>query len=68
MVFPYIIIFIFDAVIAPEDWSNVSDIRMIERVMLRSSLDEIYDLQWSPDSEYVLAGAIDAKVTKRIHI
>jgi hypothetical protein len=31
---------------------------------VRPSLDEIFDLQWSPDSTYVLAGAINSKVRK----
>ena len=38
---------------------------MCEKIFLRPSLDEIYDLQWSPDSMFVLAGAINSKVIKK---
>ena len=50
-------------VISPDDWSTIVDNKMIERNVLRTSLDEIYDLQWSPDSEYIVAGSIDTKVS-----
>eukprot|EP01041_Mallomonas_annulata_P001666 gene1666-3220_t len=52
---------LFILVISPETWSTITDIKMVERNMLRSSLEEIYDLQWSSDSHYVVAGAIDSK-------
>ena len=35
---------------------------MCEKIFLRPSLDEIYDVQWSPDSMFILAGAINSKV------
>ena len=41
---------------------------MCEKIFLRPSLDEIYDLQWSPDSMFVLAGAINSKVIKKNNI
>lgn len=46
----------------PAVWATVTDSRMCEKIFLRPSLDEIYDLQWSPDSMFVLAGAINSKV------
>ena len=48
----------------PALWATVTDSRMCEKIFLRPSLDEIYDLQWSPDSMFVLAGAINSKVLK----
>ena len=38
---------------------------MCEKIFLRPSLDEIYDVQWSPDSMFILAGAINSKVCFR---
>jgi hypothetical protein len=46
----------------PSVWPTVTDGKMCEKIFLRPSLDEIYDLQWSPDSQFVLAGAINSKV------
>ena len=53
---------IFRIVSDPSVWPTVTDSRICEKIFLRPSLDEIYDLQWSPDSMFVLAGAINSKV------
>ena len=44
-----------------EDWKTLVDTKTVEKIWLRSSLEEIRDLQWSPDSSYVIAGSIDNK-------
>ncbi len=46
---------------SPSDWEKMSDVRDLERTWLRPSLDEIRDLQWSPDSLFIIAGSIDNK-------
>jgi chromatin assembly factor 1 subunit B len=47
----------------PSMWRNIADVAPLERIWLRPSLNEVFDLQWSPDSSYVIIGAIDNKVT-----
>lgn len=64
------------SIIHPEDsssssasslsWRTLSDPKQVSRLWLRPSLQEIYDLQWSPDSLYVVAGSIDSKVRMRV--
>jgi chromatin assembly factor 1 subunit B len=44
-----------------EDWQTLSDMRSVERIWLRPSLDEIFDIKWSPDSNFLIAGALDNK-------
>lgn len=46
---------------SPDTWETLSDGKQIERVYLRPSLQEIYDLAWSPSSDYIIAGSIDSK-------
>jgi len=44
-------------------WNSLSDgSRLIERLRLHPCLQEIYDIDWSPDCSYVVAGSIDSKV------
>ncbi|KAJ1437635.1 WD40-repeat-containing domain protein [Ochromonadaceae sp. CCMP2298] len=45
----------------PSMWRNIADVAPLERIWLRPSLNEVFDLQWSPDSSYVIIGAIDNK-------
>ena len=45
----------------PSDWCTITDSRICDKIFLRPSLVEIYDLQWSPDSEFIIAGAINLK-------
>ena len=45
----------------PSDWCTITDSRICGKIFLRPSLVEIYDLQWSPDSEFIIAGAINLK-------
>ena len=40
---------------------TMTDIKEAERMWLTPSLDEVYDLQWSPDSSSIIAGAINAR-------
>jgi chromatin assembly factor 1 subunit B len=44
-------------------WDTLTDPKLVSRLWLRPCLQEIYDLQWSPDSLYVVAGSIDSKVS-----
>lgn len=44
-------------------WGELTDPKQVTRLWLRPCLQEIYDLQWSPDSLYVVAGSIDSKVS-----
>ena len=47
----------------PSMWQNIANIVPLERIWLRPSLSEdIFDLQWSPDSTHIIIGAIDSKV------
>lgn len=41
----------------------MTDIKDVERTWLRPSLDEMYDLQWSPDGTLLIACSIDSKVS-----
>ena len=43
----------------PNNWETAEDPRMAIKEIVKSSLDEIYDIQWSPDSSYVVATNID---------
>ena len=49
------------SVSCPSDWCTMTDSRICDKIYLRPSLVEIYDLQWSPDSEFIIAGAINLK-------
>ena len=44
-----------------DDWQNLTDMKGVERIWLRPSLDEIFDIRWSPDSSFLIAGALDNK-------
>jgi hypothetical protein len=46
----------------PQLWATVNDPKMVERIWLRPGLAEIYDIEWSPDSLFLIAGSIDSKV------
>ncbi len=41
-------------------WSTLKDMKSIDRMWYKS-LDEIYDIQWSPDSSYIIVGSITGK-------
>jgi hypothetical protein len=45
----------------PLVWVTINDSKQCEKIFFRPSLEEIYDLQWSPDSNFILAGAINSK-------
>ena len=42
-------------------WPTVTDPKQLEKIFIRPSLEEIFDIQWSPDSCFVLAGAINSR-------
>ena len=42
-------------------WPRLSSSQSLEKIWINPSLTEIYDLQWSPDSKHIVAGAIDCK-------
>lgn len=42
-------------------WRSIDDPKMVERIWLRPCLQEIYDLNWSPDGQFIIAGSIDSK-------
>jgi chromatin assembly factor 1 subunit B len=46
---------------SPDDWLLQNDKRRPTKVWLSTSLTEIYDVQWSPDSKYLLAGSINTR-------
>lgn len=46
----------------PSAWASLVDTRSVERHYHQTSLSEIYDIQWSPDSTHIISGAIDCKV------
>lgn len=46
----------------PLEWENVANITPLERIWLRPTLNEVFDMQWSPDSSHLVVGAIDCKV------
>ena len=45
------------------EWTKLEDIKQVERIWMRPNHinDEIYDLQWSPDSTHIIVGSIDTK-------
>ena len=43
-------------------WEKVVDTKDYTRTWISSNLGEIYDLQWSPNGEFIVAGSIDSKV------
>lgn len=45
----------------PQMWRSTDDPKVADRIWLRPCLQEIYDLNWSPDSQFVIAGSIDSK-------
>ena len=54
-----------ELVSSPSVWGTLNEsniARNVERIWLRPGLDEIYDIEWSPDSSHIVAGAIDCKV------
>ncbi len=44
-----------------DTWSRLTSAKSLEKLWLSPSLTEIYDVQWSPDSSHIVAGAIDNK-------
>jgi hypothetical protein len=46
-------------------WTTLTEMRSVERIYLRPGLEEIYDLEWSPDSCFIIVGAINNKVTRK---
>ena len=44
-------------------WSHIADVVPLERIWLRPALNEVFDIQWSPDSTHLVVGAIDCKVS-----
>ena len=47
-----------------KDWRNLNESNMktnLERVWLRPNLEEIRDLEWSPDSLYIVVASLDNK-------
>ena len=51
------------SVIDSQPWSSAREMRQIERIWLRPSLCEMYDVAWSPDSTHIIACSIDQKVS-----
>jgi len=47
----------------PSVWSHIADVVPLERIWLRPALNEVFDIQWSPDSTHLVVGAIDCKVS-----
>lgn len=45
----------------PQLWRTNDEPKSVERIWLRPCLQEIYDLNWSPDSQFIIAGSIDSK-------
>lgn len=43
-------------------WSQIEDSRVLEKIWLRPSLSEVFDLEWSADSSYIIIGAVETKV------
>ncbi len=52
---------IFLLVRDPQMWRTLDDPKLAERTWLRPGLQEIYDLNWSPDSQFIIVGSIDSK-------
>eukprot|EP01035_Chromulina_nebulosa_P020755 gene20755-26911_t len=42
-------------------WSTLNDIQDLEKYWYNPSLDEIFDISWSPDSSHIIAGALNAR-------
>ena len=53
-------------------WITATDMSKIKREWIHPNLTEIYDMEWSPNSECLVVGAIDSKVccflVKFLHI
>lgn len=47
---------------SPSVWNHIADVVPLERLWLRPALNEVFDIQWSPDSTHLVVGAIDCKV------
>jgi hypothetical protein len=43
-------------------WSEINDLKQVERKWISPSLNDIVDLSWSPDSSYIIIGALEQKV------
>jgi len=43
-------------------WATINDPKQLTRVYMHSNLGEIYDLEWSAESDFLVAGSIDTKV------
>ena len=48
----------------PELWSQIDDSRVVEKIWLRPSLSEVFDLEWSADSTSIIIGAVETKVVE----
>lgn len=42
-------------------WGGLTEDSSIEKIRLQASMQEIYDLSWSPDSQYIVVGSLDGK-------
>jgi hypothetical protein len=47
----------------PSLWRTIAELAQLERIWLRPTLNEVCDMQWSPDSTHLVIGAIDSKVS-----
>lgn len=46
-----------------KSWNDAAEIQNVERVWLRPGLGEMYDITWSPCSNYIMACSIDQRVS-----
>ena len=44
-------------------WAHIDDSKVLEKIWLRPSLSEIFDMQWSSDCAYIILGAVETKVS-----
>ncbi len=49
------------SVIAPHLWENVTEMKQVERTWIRPGVNDLFDLEWSPDSTYIAIAAISGK-------
>lgn len=47
----------------PFTWAEVEELKQVERKRFTPSLNDIVDLAWSPDSSYIIIGALEQKVS-----
>lgn len=48
-------------VLAPYKWEEVTEMRQVERNWIRPTVNELFDLEWSPDSTYISIASISGK-------